>query len=594
MATTQPLSLGQAALKYARRGWTVIPLVPGDKNPLVKWTDWQNKVPDELQIRRWWKQWPNANVGAVTGKGFVVVDLDTYKGGKNVDVRKWMEKAPTRLVARSARGGWHFYYEPHPDIHTSASEAHHVDVRAGGGVIALPPSVFEGKLYQWRIEGAPGKLDPALLKSEFGAGGKPRDDSPLWISELWEGREEGTRNDSAAALVGYFIGQGLPRDIVYRIMHDWDARNTPPMGDEVIKTVIDSVRKKDARTGLRRNQHRERPFAVAEFRTFMEQHAHVALGWDIDDWLPENTVLMVSAPPGAYKTWLTYDLAVSIATGLPFLGEIPVKRPGPVLIVQQEDSLPGIAGRFSEVMAAKYGLYIPGTHPDGDPDTFEFPRPPEDPPIFFHPDRSLSFEDQTVMADFEAAIERIKPRLVILDPLYSMANTESYMDKIGEHMLVLKGLRDRYACSFVVVHHSKKNTTGSRDDVWGSVFVNASREGGWQIAKPDETGRPNIISLRRFFKDGEEFTPVTLQFDIDTKSPQHEYAVKFLAEGTDAGIDILTCLADAPMTEEELMIPTKMDQISIQRRLKTLQQQGKVYKKARRWVLAPSIEDMVE
>src|SRR5260221_14596423 len=35
---------------------------------------------DEAQIRKWWTQWPNANIGGRTGDGIGVVDLDGQAG----------------------------------------------------------------------------------------------------------------------------------------------------------------------------------------------------------------------------------------------------------------------------------------------------------------------------------------------------------------------------------------------------------------------------------------------------------------------------------------------------------------------------------
>jgi Bifunctional DNA primase/polymerase, N-terminal len=90
-------SLVEAALSYARRGWPVFPL----HNPLnggcsCGKSECQNvgKHPhtahglkdattDEAQIRRWWRQWPDANIGGVTGEasGFIVMDVDPPHGG---------------------------------------------------------------------------------------------------------------------------------------------------------------------------------------------------------------------------------------------------------------------------------------------------------------------------------------------------------------------------------------------------------------------------------------------------------------------------------------------------------------------------------
>src|SRR5262245_34186061 len=81
-------ALLQAALSYARRGWLVLPLhtarhgacacghvpCPG-KHPRTAHGVKEATI-DEETIRRWWQQWPEANVGIATGavSGLVVLD----------------------------------------------------------------------------------------------------------------------------------------------------------------------------------------------------------------------------------------------------------------------------------------------------------------------------------------------------------------------------------------------------------------------------------------------------------------------------------------------------------------------------------------
>ena len=79
------------------------------------------------------------------------------------------------------------------------------------------------------------------------------------------------------------------------------------------------------------------PFGVVTVREYMAYHGGNQVSWLVQDWLPEATIGFVVAPPGSSKTWLAFDMAVSVAAGAPFLGEYPVQRTGPVLVIQQED-----------------------------------------------------------------------------------------------------------------------------------------------------------------------------------------------------------------------------------------------------------------
>ena len=66
------------ALKYYEQGFSVIPIIPGQKKPMIKWQPYQNERATPEQIKQWWTETPNANVGIVTGKisDLFVIDLD--------------------------------------------------------------------------------------------------------------------------------------------------------------------------------------------------------------------------------------------------------------------------------------------------------------------------------------------------------------------------------------------------------------------------------------------------------------------------------------------------------------------------------------
>jgi hypothetical protein len=71
-----------AALQYAKFGFSVIPISPGQKNPpLIPFKEYQTRCATPEEIAEWWIKWPDANVGIITGKisDLTVVDLDKYK-----------------------------------------------------------------------------------------------------------------------------------------------------------------------------------------------------------------------------------------------------------------------------------------------------------------------------------------------------------------------------------------------------------------------------------------------------------------------------------------------------------------------------------
>ena len=73
--------LKQAAIKYAKLGLAVFPLIPRDKKPLTQ-NGFKDATTDVNQINAWWDKTPDANIGIATGQrsgGLVVVDMDVDK-----------------------------------------------------------------------------------------------------------------------------------------------------------------------------------------------------------------------------------------------------------------------------------------------------------------------------------------------------------------------------------------------------------------------------------------------------------------------------------------------------------------------------------
>lgn len=54
-------------------------------------------------------------------------------------------------------------------------------------------------------------------------------------------------------------------------------------------------------------------------------------------FLPAGRVCMMAARGGTGKTWLAWQLAVAVATGVPWLGRFAVTKPGPVWLIGGED-----------------------------------------------------------------------------------------------------------------------------------------------------------------------------------------------------------------------------------------------------------------
>lgn len=138
------------ALEYLKSGYSIIPLHKRSKIPVIKWEQYQKKLPTIDEVSYWFSK--DVNIAIITGavSGLVVVDIDENKGGKPQEIYR---RFPTQMVAKTGNG-YHFYYT-HPKWHVDnyAGIKEGVDVRGDGGYVVAPPSVHpNGAIYSWLDE----------------------------------------------------------------------------------------------------------------------------------------------------------------------------------------------------------------------------------------------------------------------------------------------------------------------------------------------------------------------------------------------------------------------------------------------------------
>jgi putative DNA primase/helicase len=144
---------------------------PG-KHPRIKF--WQKLACADVRvIRAWWRQWPLANIGILTGaaSGIYVVDVDLKRGG-DVSLMELCERHgiewPDTLTVLTGSGGFHYYFlfpEGLDLRNTSGKLGRGIDTRGNGGYVVAPPSLHaSGNRYVWvnDLETAP--LPEALIK----------------------------------------------------------------------------------------------------------------------------------------------------------------------------------------------------------------------------------------------------------------------------------------------------------------------------------------------------------------------------------------------------------------------------------------------
>lgn len=243
----------QVALDYAAQGYRVLALGKNSKVP-VKDKEFQpngslSATTDPEKIQQLWKLYPESNIGIATGKesGITVVDFDD---DHEKIIAELGFKPPRTKVVKTPRG-MHIYLPYDPEFKQSAGLIEHIDVRNDGGYVVAPPSQVDGNNYRWIAPNAPLQAWPQIKEVLDQARTVSHSKhsttfsvatSPNWVTEaLLNGATDGSRNDTATRLAGYFRSIDLARDIAMATMKQFADNCTPPMDYHEMTQALTSV-----------------------------------------------------------------------------------------------------------------------------------------------------------------------------------------------------------------------------------------------------------------------------------------------------------------------------------------------------------------
>lgn len=589
-------SISELAIEYLESGWSVLPVRPEEKRPfMTNWLQYTHTRASRAVVENWFRSLSGAGVGSVTGRvsNMVVLDVESSCPYRIEDL---LRKYPTQMYSRTGSGGYHLFYQYPTSVTRVANRVRifdGADLRADGGFIVLPPTMHpSGNRYEWVKRGPLGAFPMAFLDLNS----QPRVQNDGWITETLRGVSEGGRNDACARLAGYFFKKGINSDIVETLLMEWNERNDPPLPVREIRSTIKSIERnhavgdsqftsvqfEDDRTNAEKEQQKQSTFDVMRMADYVKGYGGEGVSWMVEDWLPDKSITFLISPPESYKTWILLDLAVSVSSGVPFLGRYPVNDKGPTLIIQQEDSHTGLTDRLALIVEQKLGAVV-----NIDGDTWQVPCMP-DLPIYVHPSRMLRFDNKGVLEELEKQIATIRPKVIMIDPLYSTtAAVDNYMADLANQMMVLKTWRDKYGCSFVLAHHSKKNLdpdSTAREDSWGSQFLNAFLEAGWQVRRNPKLA-PNEVVVRRHSKVMGNQSPISLTFNISTKYPMQYQVVVNQYEAPSGGdsrqpaqANLLDLMQNGPASQSDLCNRTGKNRSTISRQIRQLEAAGLVEK----------------
>lgn len=165
--------------------------------------------------------------------------------------------------------------------------------------------------------------------------------------------------------------------------------------------------------------------------------------WLVETLWPMESVGVIGAQPKSAKTWLGLELAVSVASGKPCLGQFLVRQPGPVLIYLAEDRQHAVRERLEALCKAR------------DIDLTTLNLLVIDVPL-------LRLDSKAQLAQLDATLGHYKPLLLLLDPLVRMhSRDENSAQELTPILGSLRTLQRRHNTAIALVHHARKQASAS-------------------------------------------------------------------------------------------------------------------------------------
>ena len=521
------------ALKFLRRGLPMIPVgatrgaaTGSSKNPCVKWKLFQERLPTEIELRQWQRNFAPSAWGIVTGalSKRIVLDFDGDEGVKT------MQRMGLKPHVRTQSGGFHVHFA-HPGYQVktlnrkTSGDALWVrdfpglDVRGDGG-FAITIGTLHGSYEALRSldEVEPWHSLPEDLRRHFDpappAAALPSHENPappsgerLLALALERSATEG-RNNAGFWLATQLRDNGCTLSDASGFMRQYVSGTaaTNQKGEVEPYTLSEALASLQQACNAPKREPWSSPSSLPLSRPEGKKGSapRVFSGADlfvqefsppvfVVDSLLANGTTLLAARPKTGKSWLTLQLALSVAKGEPFLGHFPVMETGAVLYYALEESDNRTHNRLHKLTGWKSGL--------------------ERISFVYRIDPLMSGGAAQIDADLTTG----RFALVILDTLAAVLQPNARRDPLrSEYAEVntLRRLAEKHKTCIVVVTHSRKAEADyALDAVAGTTGMTAGCDAVWVLNRQKDgnyiletIGRETEESVYRLgFEKGEPF-----------------------------------------------------------------------------------------
>jgi hypothetical protein len=249
--------------------------------------------------------------------------------------------------------------------------------------------------------------------------------------------------------------------------------------------------------------------------------------WTVEGIWSHDAHGLIAGEPKTFKSFVAGDLAVSVASGTRFLGRFEVPQTGPVIIIQEENTPAMMKDRLEKITTARglagnvssngHELSLTG---------------PDELPIFLMNNQRFNLTDKDHLKLLERWIKDLRPRLVVLDPIYLMMPGVDENSAVGLTPVLreLLTLKQRYDVGILIVHHYNKprdadeRRPGNRISGSGvfyrwfesALYLEKGKTAGEVIMTPEHRGAAPGGSIHLEFDIG-EMGELDYHVDVDIR-----------------------------------------------------------------------------
>ena len=443
----------------------------------------------EPQIADWWADYPEANIGVVTGdtSAMFVTDIDmTDADGlqqlKAIDPDGNGFDGFDTIKSRTGSGGGHLFFALPADLqmgNATKVQGTAIDIRGTGGYVVVPPSENGSGSYQWDLSPEDAELAdcPDWLLTFIT--GKPAESVGLTFTfdgtlEDHPGTGKGDRNNIGCRLIGAHIAEhGLSNDTLPLAM-EWGKRCKPALSAKAVQRMVTGIAIKhlandDEKPATLKRKPKAKPKLVQSLSSSVEEEE---LRWLWENRFLIGHVNMLAGDPGLGKSLIAVDASARVSTGTSWPDGSPCEL-GKVVFCTTEDAFASVVKPRLSAAGADHNqiTFIEGVeYPEGD-------------------EGALFLDEHIGLIDEELTRQKGEVRLVIFDTLQSYVgdNTNTNNNASSRRIMTpLKRLAEKHQVAVLCLEHlTKGNRPGNTTyRVQGSIAFTGAARAVW-IVVPD-------------------------------------------------------------------------------------------------------------